>query len=117
PAEGCVSSARCPGTRNAKTGARPDWSAARHGPLPEVPVETALQVPPVFWAGFFVFISIMLALDLGVFHRKSEAISVPEAARWTAVWVSLGLLFNGVVWYFFGSEAALTFLTGYVIEY
>src|SRR5690625_3286774 len=59
----------------------------------------------------------MLALDLGVFHRKSEAISVPEAARWTAVWVSLGLLFNGVVWYFFGSEAALTFLTGYVIEY
>jgi len=80
-------------------------------------VETALQVPPVFWAGFFVFISIMLALDLGVFHRKSEAISVPEAARWTAVWVSLGLLFNGVVWYFFGSEAALTFLTGYVIEY
>ncbi|HLR46213.1 MAG TPA: TerC family protein [Deinococcales bacterium] len=80
-------------------------------------METALQVPPVFWAGFFVFISIMLALDLGVFHRKSEAISVPEAARWTAVWVSLGLLFNGVVWYFFGSEAALTFLTGYVIEY
>lgn len=80
-------------------------------------MEATLQVPTVFWTGFFVLVTILLALDLGVFNRKVHVVSVGEAARWTAVWVSLGLLFNGFVWYFFGGEVALTFLTGYLIEY
>src|SRR5690625_2305254 len=80
-------------------------------------MEATLQVPTVFWTGFFVLVTVLLALDLGVFNRKSHVVTVGEAARWTAVWVSLGLLFNGAVWYFFGGEAALTFLTGYLVEY
>lgn len=58
----------------------------------------------------------MLALDLGVFHRKSHEVSIKEALGWTGLWVSLALLFNAGVWYFRGSESALEFLTGYVIE-
>lgn len=80
-------------------------------------METALQVTPVWWTAFILFIGVLLALDLGVFNRKSHVVGVGEAARWTAVWVSLGLLFNAAVWYFFGGEAALTFLTGYLVEY
>jgi tellurite resistance protein TerC len=59
----------------------------------------------------------MLALDLGVFHRKSHVVGVKEALGWTAAWVALALCFNGGVWYFAGAPKALEFLTGYVIEY
>ncbi len=76
-----------------------------------------LQVPIGFWIGFFILIGTLLALDLGVFNRKVHVVSVREAGFWTAIWVSLGLLFNAGIWYFFGGDAALTFLTGYVIEY
>ena len=69
-----------------------------------------------FWVGFNAFVLGMLALDLGVFHRKAHVISPKEAGAWTAVWVSLALLFAGGLWAYAGSEAALTFLTGYVIE-
>src|SRR5690625_6186032 len=80
-------------------------------------MEATLQVPTVFWTGFFVLVTVLLALDLGVFNRKSHVVTVGEAALWTAVCVRLGLLFNGAVWYFFGGEAALTFLTGYLVEF
>lgn len=59
----------------------------------------------------------MLALDLGVFHKKSHTVSMREACSWTAVWVSLAMIFNIGVWHYAGSEKALEFLTGYVIEY
>ena len=68
------------------------------------------------WAGFNLFILAMLALDLGVFHRKSHEVSVREATIWSLVWVSLALLFNAGLWYFRGSGPALEFLTGYLIE-
>ena len=58
----------------------------------------------------------MLALDLGVFHRKAHAVRPREAAIWVAVWVSLALVFAAGLWWLEGSEIALTFLTGYVIE-
>ncbi len=80
-------------------------------------MESSLQVPIAFWIGFLVIIGTLLALDLGVFNRKVHVVSVTEAGRWVAVWVSLGLLFNAGIWYFFGGEVALTFLTGYLIEY
>lgn len=71
---------------------------------------------PALWVGFTVFVLGMLALDLGVFHRKAHEVSVREALGWTAVWISLALVFNLGVYVWFGSERALEFLTGYVIE-
>jgi len=71
---------------------------------------------PVLWIGFTVFVLGMLALDLGVFHRDAHQLRVREALGWTAVWISLALLFNLGVYFWFGSELALEFLTGYVIE-
>ncbi|MFL5575317.1 MAG: TerC family protein [Gemmatimonadaceae bacterium] len=69
-----------------------------------------------FWIGFNAFVLAMLALDLGVFHRKAHVIRPREAGIWTAVWVALALIFAGGLHYYAGSQAALTFLTGYVIE-
>ena len=71
---------------------------------------------PWFWIGFNAFVLGMLALDLGVFHKKAHVVSPKEAGIWTAVWVSLAFAFAGGLWAFAGSHAALTFLTGYVIE-
>jgi tellurite resistance protein TerC len=71
---------------------------------------------PVLWLGFTLFVFAMLALDLGVFHRKAHEIGIREALTWTAVWVSLALAFNLGVYIWFGPERALEFLTGYLIE-
>jgi tellurite resistance protein TerC len=71
---------------------------------------------PILWIGFTLFVFVMLALDLGVFHRKAHVVHPREALRWTAAWVSLALLFNVFVYFRFGSERALEFLTGYLIE-
>ena len=70
-----------------------------------------------FWIGFHVFIFIMLALDLGVFHKHTHKIPVKEAVVWIIVWVALALIFNLFVYFEFGKIKALEFLTGYVIEY
>ena len=69
-----------------------------------------------FWIGFIAFVLAMLALDLGVFHRKAHVVKPREAGIWVAVWVSLALVFAAGLWYFENREIALTFLTGYVIE-
>jgi tellurite resistance protein TerC len=71
---------------------------------------------PWLWGGFAGFIIVVLALDLGVFHRKAHAVTLREAAIWSAVWVTLALVFNGVVWAWLGPTKALEFTTGYVIE-
>ena len=68
------------------------------------------------WAGFAAFVLCMLALDLGVFHRKSHVIGFKEAMRWTLVWVSLSILFGIGVWHFAGKQKSLEFFTGYLIE-
>ena len=78
------------------------------------------------WIGFNVFVLAMLALDLGVFHRKAHVVSIKEATIWSVVWISMALLFNLVIYYFWdkisfnsaytNSEAALAFFTGYLIE-
>ena len=70
-----------------------------------------------FYAVFNLFVLAMLALDLGVFHRKARPVTLREAATWTGVWVTLAILFNGWVYAAEGSEKALEFLTGYLIEY
>ena len=90
-----------------------------------------------FYGGFLLFVLAMLALDLGVFHKKSHAVSFKESMGWTAVWISLALAFN-VGLYFYSlnrfqgdssllslpgfdptgaaNQVALEFLTGFVIE-
>jgi tellurite resistance protein TerC len=68
------------------------------------------------WTGFIAFVTGMLALDLGVFHRKAHQVSLREAAVWSTVWVALALGFNAVLYVWSGKEPALQFLTGYIIE-
>jgi tellurite resistance protein TerC len=68
------------------------------------------------WLLFNVFVLGMLALDLGVFHRRAHAVSHKEAAVWSAVWIGLALVFNLGVWHFQGGQRALEFFTGYLIE-
>jgi len=68
------------------------------------------------WVGFNLFVLLMLALDLGVFHRKSHAVSVKEALIWTGVWITMALFFNLLIYSQFGEEKAVEFFTGYLIE-
>jgi len=85
-----------------------------------------MDTPIWLWIGFNLFVLAMLALDLGVFHRKSHAVSGREALTWSLVWISLSLVFNAVIYLYWhrmvpesnytNSEAALAFLTGYLIE-
>jgi len=69
------------------------------------------------WVGFNVVVLAILALDLGVLHRKSEKVSLKEAAIWSGVWVALSLCFALAVYLNMGRESGLEFLTGYLIEY
>ncbi|MDQ4139840.1 MAG: TerC family protein [Bacteroidota bacterium] len=75
-----------------------------------------MEVNNSFWIGFNVFVLLMLALDLGVFNRKAHAVSVKEALTWSGVWICLALIFNSLIYYWFGEPKAIEFLTGYVIE-
>lgn len=75
-----------------------------------------MDLPLWIWASFIAFILGMLALDLGVFNRKSHKIGVKEAAIWSGVWVALSLVFAAIVWNWQGQQKGLEFLTGYVIE-
>jgi tellurite resistance protein TerC len=78
------------------------------------------------WVGFNLFVLALLALDLGVFHRKAHAVSVREATIWSVVWISLSMLFNLGIYFFWhdlvpaspysNGDAALAFFTGYLIE-
>lgn len=84
------------------------------------------------WIGFVIAVLAMLALDLGVFHKKSHVITIPEALAWTFLWVALALVFNVGLYFMYehhwlgigqaighelnGRQAALQFFTGYVIE-
>lgn len=72
-----------------------------------------------FWIGFHLFVFIMLALDLGVFHKHTHKVPVKEAIIWSCVWITLALLFDLFIYLDkdFGPVKALEFLTGYVIEY
>src|SRR4029077_9150587 len=84
----------------------------------------SLATSTLAWVGFCFFILVMLAIDLGLFNRKPHEISYRNAAIWSAVWVTLamifvGLLFGPLGWELFGADRhqkALEFLTGYLIE-
>jgi tellurite resistance protein TerC len=68
------------------------------------------------WLGFIGLVSVVLALDLGVFNKEAHRVSSKEALLWTCLWVSLAVGFAGVVWYFYGFEKATEFMTGYLVE-
>lgn len=84
------------------------------------------------WIGFLAFVLVMVALDLGVFHRKARVMSIPEALTWTAAWVVLSLAFNVFIYFLYennwgggasvatehltGQQAALQFFMGYLLE-
>jgi tellurite resistance protein TerC len=68
------------------------------------------------WIGFSLFIFTMLSLDLGLFNRKAHTIKYREAWIWSGVWVTLAMIFAGVVFYYLGSQPGFEFLTGYIIE-
>jgi tellurite resistance protein TerC len=78
------------------------------------------------WVGFNLFVLAMLALDLGVFHRHAHTVSVKEATIWSIVWITLSMIFNLGLYFFWdvispssevaNNEAALAFFTGYLIE-
>lgn len=70
----------------------------------------------LLWIFFNLFVLAMLALDLGVFHKKSHDVSVREALTWTCVWITLAMFFNLFVYYYFDKDKALEFFTGYLIE-
>ncbi|MBL9136399.1 MAG: TerC family protein [Verrucomicrobiales bacterium] len=68
------------------------------------------------WIGFNAFVLLMLALDLGVFHRKCHVVTFKESISWTVVWIALAMVFNAGIWHYAGSQKALEFFTGYLIE-
>jgi len=70
----------------------------------------------ILWISFNLFVLGMLALDLGVFHRKAHQVTLREALGWTGVWITLAMFFNLFVYYHFGKDKAIEFFTGYLIE-
>jgi len=75
-----------------------------------------MDTPIIFWILFNAFVLLMLALDLGVFHRKTHEVSLREALTWTFIWVFLALVFNAIIFYWRGRQQALEFFTGYLVE-
>lgn len=71
---------------------------------------------PLAWGAFLVGVLFLLLLDLGVFNRKSHVVTTREALIWSVVWVTLSLSFNGVIWWLYGRDPALEFLSAYVLE-
>jgi tellurite resistance protein TerC len=71
---------------------------------------------PLAWGAFLAGVLVLLLLDLGVFNRKVHVVSTREALTWSIVWVLLSLSFNGVIWWQYGRDPALEFLSAYVLE-
>ncbi len=71
---------------------------------------------PIAWIAFLLVVVALLAVDLGVFHRKAHAVSVKEAFVWSVVWVALSLAFGAWIHAHWGSQSGLEFFAGYLIE-
>jgi tellurite resistance protein TerC len=72
---------------------------------------------PLFWTAFMVVVLFLLALDLGVIHRRAHAVGLREALSWSIVWIVLSLSFGTWVYRAFGRQYGLEFFAGYLIEY
>ncbi len=71
---------------------------------------------PWMWSAFAVIVTVMMALDLGVFHRQAHAVRPREALAWSAVWVSLAAGFAAALWRLDGHQTAIEFTAGYIVE-
>ena len=71
---------------------------------------------PTLWLGFLGLVAVMLAIDLGVFHRKAHEVTLREATIWSIVWIALAGGFGLMVYVWFGPVRALEYATGYLIE-
>ncbi len=83
---------------------------------PAVPVGDG-SIQMIHWLIFGAAVAVLLVLDLTVFHKHSHEPSLRESAFWTCFWSALALCFNGFVWWWLGSKAAIEFLTGYLVEW
>jgi len=79
-------------------------------------IQALLTHKIVLWVGFNILILILLAIDLGLVHRKDHTISIKEGFIWSVIWILVALAFNYVVYLWKGSEVGFQFLTGYLIE-
>jgi len=70
----------------------------------------------LLWAIFGATILILLAIDLGIFHRKSHEISIKEALMWSFIWLAVAAVFNVLVYLWMGTESAIEFAAGYLVE-
>lgn len=75
-----------------------------------------MESPWLMWLGFNLFILALLALDLGVFHRRDHEVSAKEAAVWTVVWIAVALAFAGLIYSWRGADVTMQYLSGYLIE-
>lgn len=76
-----------------------------------------MDVTLYHWLGFGALVTVLLTLDMTVFHRKSHEPTLRESALWTVFWCGLALAFNGWIWRNWGSDRALEFLNGYIVEW
>ena len=74
-----------------------------------------MNVTTYAWVALLAFVGIMLIIDLFL-HRDHQEITFKEAAFWSSIWVACGLAVGGVIWYFSGSDFALQYYSGYLIE-
>lgn len=75
-----------------------------------------IEVGVTSWAVFNGIVILLLLLDLGVFHRSAERVSVRQALLWSAFWIFLSLMFNGWIYHHHGTEKGMEFLAGYILE-
>ncbi len=75
-----------------------------------------LGTPVWMWLAFVAIVATLLALDLGVLHKKQREIGVTESLVLSAVYMGLGMSFGGWVWWYLGQTAGLQYITGFVIE-
>ena len=75
-----------------------------------------MEIDISFWIYFNLFVLAMLALDLFVFHRDDHEVKIKEALGFSAFWIARALIFNGIIYYYMGTDPALEFLTAYLIE-
>ncbi len=68
------------------------------------------------WVGFLALVGVMLAIDLGIFHRDAHETTRREALAWTGVWIGLAIVFNIGVFFFMGKDSGIEWFTGYLIE-
>src|SRR5688500_2203468 len=104
-----------PGQRGVKPG-RDHYGSHRSGLAFFFSLWGAVAKSIWFWIAFNAFIIAMLALDLGLLGKRSHVIKFREAAIRSAAWFALSLCFAVGIYFYTGGEAALTFITGYLIE-